>query len=260
MTEPSATTHAERLVGTDRVLAVLLELGEHPNGVTLDVLASVIGSPKPTIHRALTALRKAGLARLLSRGHYVLGDEFLRIAFRTVAERPESMRVRPILERLAELYGETVHYAVLDGAEVVYRAKTDPPRGAVRLTSVIGGRNPAYRTAVGKLLLSQSIEGPNELEALLGKAPLPRRTPRTICDIDALWSELETTRERGYAVDDQENEDGVNCVAVPLNGGPAMSEPGAVSVSALAFRLPLSALVAEVPNILAVVQDTSPDF
>lgn len=259
VTEPLDTAGAERLVGADRVLAVLLELGEHPNGVSLNALAEAIGSPKPTIHRALTALRRAGLARQLSRGQYTLGDEFIRMALRTVAERPDSVRVGPILARLADRYSETAHFAVLEGTEVIYRAKMDPPRGAVRLTSVVGGRNPAYCTAVGKLMLSQSVRSLQELEALLGDAPLPRRTGRTICDVGALWRELEVTRERGYAVDDQENEEGVNCIAVPFGSDPLSPESGAVSVSALAFRLPLESLVADVGDIIAIVQDRDPE-
>ena len=145
---------AERLVGADRVIAVLTELADHPTGVTLDELAGILNSPKPTVHRALATLRRAGLADLVERGVYVLGDEYLRLAFRNLDGRPETARVQPLLEELAAQYGETAHYAVLAGTDIVYRAKMDPPQGAVRLTSVIGGRNPAYRTAVGKALLA----------------------------------------------------------------------------------------------------------
>ena len=82
---------------------------------------------------------------MTGRGVYVLGDEFLRLAFRNLDGRPETARIQPLLEELAAEYGETAHYAVLAGKDIVYRAKMDPPQGAVRLTSVIGGRNPAYR-------------------------------------------------------------------------------------------------------------------
>src|SRR6478609_9342386 len=109
-----------RLVGSDRVLAVLKELARHPDGVGLDELTRAIGSPKPTVHRALQSLRRAGLADQDARGHYVLGDELLRLAFAHHEARPEHVRVRPLLESLAARFGETAHYAVLDGAEVVY--------------------------------------------------------------------------------------------------------------------------------------------
>ncbi len=252
MTDTAGDDPAARLVGADRVLAVLLELGEHPRGVTLDSLSATLDSPKPTIHRALGALKRAGLALQTSRGTYMLGDEFLRIAFRNFAERPESELVTPILERLAARFGETAHYAVLSGTDVVYRAKADPPSGAVRLTSVVGGRNPAHCTAVGKLLLSESVETRQQLGELLGPGPLPRRTPHTITDIGALWRELETIRERGYAVDAEENEEGINCIAIPFGLDAGLPQPGAVSISALAFRTPLDTLVDRLAEIAAL--------
>lgn len=254
MVATDAAADDARVVGSDRVLAVLIELGAHPRGVSLDDLAAAMRSPKSTVHRALASLRKAGLAAQISRGTYVLGDEFFRLAFHNYAERPEAVRITPILEELAARFGETTHYAVLDGAEVVYRAKVDPPGGAVRLTSVVGGRNPAYRTAVGKLLLSYRVTDRDALRDQLGAVALERRTPHTITDLARLWDELQLSKERGYAVDDQENEVGVNCVAVPVQGEEHASPTGAISVSALAFRVPLPQLVAELPAIRAIVR------
>jgi len=249
-----------RVVGADRVLAVLVELAKHPDGASLDELSTPLRSPKPTVHRALVALRKAGLAVQSGRGAYQLGDEFLRLAFEYQAARPEAARVLPVLERLAERFGETAHYAILEGADVVYRAKVDPPEGAVRLTSVIGGRNPAYRTAVGKLLLSRVVRSEEELVGRLGPGPFEPRTDRTITTIPALWEELESVRAKGYAVDDQENELGINCIAVPIQGGTPSHTAGAVSVSALAFRLPIDALVESLPVILPLVAPASNDW
>jgi len=242
----------DRVVGADRVLAVLVELAQHPGGIGLDDLARRLRSPKPTVHRALAALRRARLADQVGRGVYRLGDEYLRLAFQHHASRPEGARLEPALRQLAERYGETAHYAELDGGDVVYRAKVDPPAGSVRLTSQVGGRNPAAATAVGKLLLSHRLRSEADLRAWLGDRMLEARTPHTITAVPALWRELVRTRERGYAVDDQENEVGINCVAVPARPDPA-GPPGAVSLSALAFRLPLDRLVAEVPRIRATV-------
>ncbi len=242
-----------RLVGSDRVLAVLKELARHADGAGLEELTRVIGSPKPTVHRALGALRRAGLADQDARGHYVLGDELLRMAFAHHEARPEHVRVRPVLEQLARRFGETAHYAVLDGREVVYRAKVDPPVGAVRLTSTIGGRNPAHATAVGKLLLAHRLGTRAEVEAWVGGAGLERRTPRTRCTAAELHRDLQEARERGYAVDDQENEVGIHCVALPVFATSAATPAGAVSVSALAYRTALPALVGAVAEMREVV-------
>src|SRR3712207_3028032 len=121
-------------------------------------------------------------------------------------------RSRPVLETLAARFGETTHYAVLDGREAVYRAKVDPPTGAVRLTSTIGGRNPAHATGVGKLLLAHHLDTLEAVERWNGDSPLGRRTPQTLCTAEDLHRELQATRQRGYAVDDQENEVGINCL------------------------------------------------
>jgi IclR family acetate operon transcriptional repressor len=246
--------HAEeKLVGADRVIAVLTELAEHPLGVTLDELAGTLKSSKPTVHRALATLRRAGMADMTGRGVYVLGDEFLRLAFRNLDGRPETARLQPLLEELASTFGETAHYAVLSGTDIVYRAKMDPPQGAVRLTSVVGGRNPAYRTAVGKMLLSTLLNSIEKVEDWFGPFPLEQKTPHTHTTAQSLLAELRKAREQGFAIDDQENEIGVNCVAVPLFLDGSTTPSGAVSVSAVSFRMPLDRLVAAVPEITGAI-------
>jgi DNA-binding IclR family transcriptional regulator len=236
------------------VLAVLKALAEHPDGVTLDELSRGVGSAKPTVHRALTALRRAGLARQDRPGHYALGDEFLRLAFTHHEQRPEHVTVTPLLRALAERFGETAHYAVLDGRTVVYRAKVDPPSGAVRLSSTVGGRNPAHCTAVGKLLLAARLLTRADVAEWVAGLPLERRTERTIVSVRGLHQALVAVRSQGYAVDDQENEPYVNCLAVPVRD-PSRSElVGAVSVSALAYRTPLAVLVEAVPEIRGLAE------
>lgn len=253
MSRTDASADVRHLVGSDRVLAVLAELARHPDGASLEALARAVASPKPTVHRALASLTRAGLATRAGFGRYLLGDEFLRLAFAHHEARPDSVRARPALEALAERYGETAHYAVLEGAEVVYRARVDPPAGAVRLTSTVGGRNPAHSTAVGKLLLGRALPDDAAVAAWARGRTLQRRTDTTITDVDALAAELARTRARGYGVDDQENEVGVVCVAVPAFLTSPARPSGAVSVSALAFRTPLQRLVDDVASILKVV-------
>lgn len=252
--ESSAVSPSEdRLVGSDRVLAVLIELAGHADGVGLDELARAMGSAKSTVHRALAALKRAGFAEQDSRGSYLLGDEFLRLAFSHHELRPDHIRVRPALEELSQHFGETVHYAVLSGRSVVYRSKVDPPAGAVQLTSVVGGRNPAYCTAVGKLLLSYALHDDQAVLDWVGDAELPRRTDRTITTADGLCEELREIRRQGYSVDDQENETGVNCVALPVFLTSPSVPSGAISVSGLSYRTPLDTLVGEVGTIGAII-------
>ncbi|MFB9204852.1 IclR family transcriptional regulator [Nonomuraea spiralis] len=241
-----------KLVGADRVLAVLAELARHPDGIGLEEMARAVSSPKPTAHRALAALRRAGFAVQNGHGRYVLGDEFLRMAFAHHEARPDHVRVTPILQALCDRYGETVHYAVLEGTSVVYRSKLDPPSGAVRLTSVVGGRNPAHCTGVGKVLLAETLRDEAAVRAWVGERRLEQPTERSIATAQELHAELVRVREQGYAADDQENEPGVNCVAVPAYLTSPTVPSGAISVSGLAYRTPLRTLVDDVPAIRAL--------
>ena len=253
---PVGTTRAEpadRLVGSDRVLALLVELANRPGGASLDELARAVASPKSTVHRALTSLTRARLATREGVGRYSLGDEFLRLAFTYQDARPEAAHVLPALRALADRFGETAHYAVLDGAEVVYRAKVDPPAGAVRLTSTVGGRKPARATAVGKVLLANLLADDAATSVWAREHPVEARTPRTVTDDDAFVAEVARARAHGYAVDDQECEPGVNCIAILLSGPHG---EGSVSVSGLAYRTPLRVLEESIDEIRAMVSSS----
>lgn len=246
---------SDKLVGSDRVLAVLTELAQHPDGIALDDLSRMVRSPKSTTHRALAALRRAGFASRNARGHYVLGDKLIRLAFAHYEARPDHLRMQTTLQALVDEFHETVHYTVLDGRSVIYRAKVDPATGAIRLTSVIGGSNPAHLTAAGKLLLSYRLPDESAVRRWVDEEPLEGRTDNSKVSASELHEELARTRERGYGVDDQENEVGVNCLAVPVFlGSPAMPT-GAVSISAVAYRTPLTALIEAVPRIRSVMEE-----
>ena len=253
-TEPSAgDKNDDKVVGADRVLAVLIELGKHAEGISLDEMARAVNSAKPTVHRALASLRRAGLAGQDGRGRYLLGDEFLRMAFAYQEAKPDHLRVQPILSTLAERFGETAHYAVLDATSIVYRAKVDPSVGAMRLTSTVGGRNPAHATAVGKLLLSYELPDLAAVREWIGDRTLVRPTEHTASTAEALHRDLGLIRERGYSLDDQENEPGVNCLAVPVFLNSPSTPTGAISISALAYRTPLENLIADLPAIRLIV-------
>lgn len=235
------------------MLAVLEQLANHPGGIRLDDLARSVNSPAPTVHRALATLRRRGLAVQDSRGWYSLGDEFLRLAFAHHERHPDHVRVMPRLQRLAERYGETSHYAVLSEREVIYRAKVDPDHGAIRLSSVVGGRNPAHATAVGKVLLAHLLPDMTAVVQWCRGATLERRTPNTITDHHRLASELDVIRARGFALDREENELGVHCVAVPVYFDSPSRPSGAVSVSAVSYRTSLESLVSDLEELKAIV-------
>jgi IclR family acetate operon transcriptional repressor len=244
-----------RLVGVDRVLAALRELADHPTGVALEELAQRLGQPKSSVHRALAALRRFGLAQQDADRRYRLSLDFVGLAFRYYESLEEQSLVGPTLDALAKRLSETAHYAVLDGADVIYVARVAPPDVGFKMAATIGGRQPAHSTALGKVLLAHALRGGGDVERFVaGHGPLQKRTPRTLTTARALGRELAAIRERGYALDDQENESGVNCIAFPVFIGPRDRPAGAISVSAVAQRTPLEQLAAKAEEIRGVIE------
>jgi IclR family transcriptional regulator, acetate operon repressor len=244
------------LTGADRVLATLKTLAGHSSGVSLDALSRELGAPKSSIHRALAALRRAGFADQDERARYRLGSELVRIAFDYHERRDEVDLVRPVLGTLSDWLSETAHYAQLDGAEVVYLAKIEPTGQAITMSSRIGGRNPAHSTGVGKALLAHVLEDDESVREFVARyGPLQRRTKNTLVSARALADDLRRTRKRGYALDREESELGVNCIAFPLFLGSGRRPSGAVSVSAVAMRTDIDRLEAVAERIRSAIEE-----
>lgn len=244
------------LSGADRVLALLVALADYPHGARLQQLARRLESPKPSIHRGLATLQRAGLVSQGPDGLYHLGWQFLRLAFTYYEGLDLVAHVRPILGRLAETFGETAHYATLDGAEVVYLGKVQSAKARFQLTSAVGGRNPAHCTGVGKVLLAHLLPDRGAVEAFVQlHGPLERRTEHSIVDVAALQQEFETIRARGFALACGENEPGINCLALPVFLTSNTQPDGAISVSTVAQRVSLEDLLDSLAHIRAIVSE-----
>lgn len=244
-----------RLVGIDRSLVALRELSAHPKGIGLEHLARKLKQPKSSTHRALAALRRAGFVEQDENRRYRLTLEFVRLAFSYYEALDHQSLVQPALEALAEQFEETVHYAVLDGGDVVYVARVAPPHVFFQMAATVGGRQPAHSTALGKILLAHTLTDTATVAQFIDAyGPLAKKTPGTLTTAATLARELEITRQRGYALDDQENEAGVNCIAFPVFLGSNARPAGGISVSAVAQRTPLAQLVAQEANIRARIE------
>ncbi|MEV0390614.1 IclR family transcriptional regulator [Nonomuraea sp. NPDC050643] len=221
----------------DRALLILQEIGKHSRGVTLDELATRLGLPKSSLHRLLGALKHRGFAAQPEpSGPYFLGSEMLATAFGFYEKMDLRALVRPLLLRLSEGFAETVHMATLDGGEVVYLDKVESTR-TITMTSVIGGRNAAHCTGVGKALLAWTYPTDEAIRAWAERfGPLATRTRNTITAPAKLATHLDQIRQRGYAYDLEENEPGVRCVAAPVFLGKS-APVAAVSVTALKDRM-----------------------
>jgi IclR family transcriptional regulator, acetate operon repressor len=245
-----------RLGGVDRVLAALHELAHHPRGVALEELARRLGQPKSSLHRALAALRRFDLVRQDEHRRYHLSLDFVGLAFQYYESLEEQVLVQPTLGVLAKRLSEAAHYAVLDGVEVIYIARVAPANVGFQMAARVGGRQPAHSTALGKVLLAHALEGDGDVERWVdAHGPLRVKTPRTLTTADALERELQTTRDRGYALDNQENEPGINCIAFPVFIGPRDRPAGAISVSAVAQRTPLAQLAKRAEEIRGLIEE-----
>jgi IclR family transcriptional regulator, acetate operon repressor len=178
----------------------------------------------------------------------------VRIAFAYYEQLDRRHVVEPLLESLAERFGETAHYAELSGAEIVYLAKMTPPERGAQMTSLVGGRNPAHCTGVGKALLAYELPDDAAVAAYVEtNGPLVRRTERTRCDAATLAADFALIRERGYALDDEESEVGINCIAFPLFLDQPSRPTGSVSVAAISRRTPLAELHEAAPEIRTLI-------
>lgn len=228
---PPQPTH----VAVDRALQVLSFLGARPGGASLAEVAAATGIPKPSVHRTLTAMRARGYATQPEPGGpYLLGRAALEAAFTFHAGLDLRRLLRPLADRVRDRFGQTCHVAVLEGAQITYVEKVEAHLG-VRLTSVVGGRNPAHATAVGKALLAAELPDDAAVRDWVRRqGPLAPRTASTATTATALAASLEQVRRRGWALDDEESEEGLVCVGtcVPLVFG-ALVPRVAVSVSGL---------------------------
>ena len=206
---------------TDRV-------STHLEGIPMD---------KSTVYRFLVSLMDLGFVyRDPHTEKYGLTLKLFEIGM-SVLERLELWReAEPIVKEIARVTGETVHLATLDGDELVYLGKVESTRTLrVSMMSRVGRSAPAYCTGVGKILLAHLPR--KRLDLILKKEKPVRYTDKTIVSRAHLERELSSIRKKGYAIDNEEHEIGVRCVAAPVrNNNSAVC--GAVSVSVPTVRLP----------------------
>ncbi len=255
--ETNASGDSKSLSGAERVLATLCALGSYPEGIGLNELARALNSPRSSVHRALAVLRRADLIEQDRDSRYRLGYGLLKLAFSYYEELDEVGRIRPMLSALAEHFGETSHYAILDGADVVYLAKVQPAASRYQMTSVIGGRNPAYCTGVGKALLAHTLIDEASVNEFVAthEPTLVQHTEHTITTAEKLHQEFSQIRKNRYALDREEHEPGINCLAIPLFLTSTTVPDGAVSITAVAQRLPLERLERSINEAREIVRE-----
>ncbi len=164
--------------------------------------------------------------------NYRLGVRCLELGQTFIHQRGMLKQAKPILQEMAEKTGETSYVSILRGNEVVYLDSVEPET-TVRVVSRLGFNMPTHATAAGKALVA--FESEEDLRKRFGQE-LKRYTRNTIPSVEDLFGNLESVREKGYAADLEEFEEGLRCVASPIRDY-TRKVIGALSVSGPAHRL-----------------------
>ena len=193
-------------------------------------IAAAADIPLPTIHRLLQTLVERGYMRQMPNRRYALG--FRLVPLGATASSMVGADTEAILADLVSALGETANLAILSGAHAEYVAQV-PSRHSMRMFTEVGRQVELHCTGVGKALLAQLDD--DQVRSVVSRVGLPEYTPHTLTTESALLADLAKIRERGYAIDEEEQESGVRCVAVPV--GPDLMSWMAVSVSGPLTRM-----------------------
>jgi IclR family transcriptional regulator, KDG regulon repressor len=218
----------------DRALAALSILANRSSESSLVELCTELRLHKSTVHRLMMVLERHRLVvKNPETGRYRLGLKLFELGSKALDGIDLRGRARPYLDRLQQQFGETVFFCILDDGQVFYVEKVESQQ-SVRTACTVGSRAPAYCTAVGKAMLAELSDA--EVSAIARRWGLKPITQNTITTAAQLKAELRTVRSRGYAIDDEEKEEGLRCVSAAVRGHSGKLF-AAMSISGPAFRM-----------------------
>lgn len=255
---PARADRAPRAGGVQSIARAfgLLELLADAGGrLTLSQLAVRADLPVATIHRLVRTLVELGYLRQEPSRQYALGPRLIHLG--EVSTQMLDAWAQPYLADLVAATGESANLAVLQGDEVVYVGQEQSTR-SMRMFTEVGRHVLPHCTAVGKAMLAELARSDRAaVTAVLARTGMPRHTEHTITDEGAFLAELEVIAERGYAVDEQEQELGVRCVAVTV---PTTGARMGLSVSGPLTRMDEEVLAATVPRLRSAAAALAADL
>jgi len=240
----------------DRTIAVLQAVADSERDLAAAEIARQLRLHKSTVHRLLVVLEHYRLIKKGPEGTYRLGTRLIEFGESAIARLRLSEHAQPFLRELANQTGEGAHVTILSGAEMLSIAHVEG-RWSLQSLARTGQRTQIHCTAAGKAVLAYlSTEACNEVIARL---QFVRKTPRTIVKPSAYKMELMRVRETGYAVDDEEFEEGLRCVGAPVfdHRGHVVAS---VSTAAPVFRLRKDQVPQVARLVIAAAQGLSEDL
>lgn len=231
----------------DRALDILLCFTPDRPALSLTQIAELVGIHKSTTYRLLCTLEgKRFVTRDEATGAYRLGFRFIEMASLVFQEIDLQRWPQPYLQRLCAEYGETVDLAVLDDDQVIYLQVIESPQ-RVKIAAAVGQRLPICCTASGKAFLAFLPE--EQTNRILGER-LPRYTDNTRTSLSDLYQDLLATRERGFAISEQEYEKDINAVAAPILDGKGYPV-AVIAIVGPSFRLTRERMIGIGPSLRA---------
>ena len=191
----------------------ILELLAEKGGLSVSEVAAHLDIHRSVSHRYLATLRDLGYLIQEPSSHYRLSFRLFELGMQVINTLEINQIARPFMLELAKATNESVNFGLLDGNEIIYIDKIQSSE-ILRMDLAIGTRVPVYCAALGKAILAYLPE--EEQKSILESSPMKARTPKTIINRKKLLQELQTIREKGLALDDEELAVGMRCIAAPV--------------------------------------------
>lgn len=225
-----------------QLLGILAKDGK----VTLTELAMRVGMPPSTAHRLLVTLQKRGFAEFAdATQEWMIGVEAFRVGSAYIQRTSLVEAGREVMRRLMEETGETANLAIADNGEVVFISQVETPN-PIRAFFSAGTRGAMHASGIGKALLAEMTR--DKVEKVLQRKGLEEFTGKTLTSPEALFADLEATRQRGWSFDDEERHTGMRCVAAPIHNAYGEAIAG-ISISGPTVRLPDDAIAELGPKL-----------
>lgn len=200
---------------TARSVQILELISKSTEGLEMEDICDRLSIPRTSCYDILVTLVSMGMLEVNSgiRRSYKIGINAYRIGMSYTNNRNISEIIAPSLKKLSKELQKTCFFGVLEGAKIVYISKFEPENPIIT-TATIGTRNPVYNTSLGKAILStMSEDSIRNMEMEIKFKPV---TKFTITDMDILVKDIEVARKRGFALDERELEEHMECVGVPI--------------------------------------------
>lgn len=232
-----------RLVG--RTLDIIEALSAHPDGMSIKEITDCTSLNKTTVFRILSTLMHRGyVVKASSDSQYRLSLRLYVLGKHAVPDYDLLSLAEPDLEWLSFQTHETVHLAVQDGTQIQYLSKVIGSDSVQNFSTLTGGHNYMYCTGLGKALLAQLP--PEEVKSIWEQSEKIQYTDNTISSLAGLNTEISEIKKRGYAIDNEEHETGISCIADVIfnaEGQPA----AAISITTISPRMTTAFFKRNVP-------------